>query len=339
MIRRLAIQIPGAVIKEGTRTVEFPSGGWVQVRSADGPDSLRGEGLSFVVVDEAAFLSERAWTEGLRPALADQKGGALIISTPNGRNWFWQLYQQAQADLSGEYAAWHFTSYDNPFLDPAEINSAKHSLPERVFRQEFMAEFMEDGAGVFRRVAEAATVGIGWPRIDGHTYVFGVDWARSNDYTVFAVLDLDTKALVCIDRFNDIDYATQMMRLRALNERWKPSLIIAEKNSMGGPLVEMLQNERLPVQAFTTTSQSKAQIVDTCVLAFERDDIHIINDPILVAELQAFEMERLPSGMIRYTAPEGMHDDCVMALCLAWSAVGQWAGQTIIKRKPIGMRA
>ena len=117
------------------------------------------------------------------------------------------------------------------------------------------------------------------------------------------------------------DYQTQVNRLSALWERYgRDTEIIAETNAMGGPIVEALQNAGLPVTPFTTTQASKSTIIDGLALAFERGDISLPANPVLIGELQAYESKRLPSGAMRYSAPEGMHDDCVMALALAWSA-------------------
>jgi len=92
---------------------------------------------------------------------------------------------------------------------------------------------------------------------------------------------------------------------------------------MGGPQVEELQRQGLPIQPFTTTNATKAQAIDALALAFEQSTIKIPNDPVFIGELQAYEGERLPSGMLRYSAPEGMHDDTVMALALAWQGVSE----------------
>lgn len=318
MIRRIAVQIPNTQIRESERMVILPTGGSVQVKSADNPDSLRGEGLNFVVIDECAFVKEDAWTDALRPALADRKGGALFISTPKGHNWFWRLWHNADG---AEWQAWRFTSYDNPFLDRKEIDAAREQLPERTFSQEFLAEFIDDAGGVFRRIAESATATHVDRAVPGGEYVVGVDWGKTSDFTAFAVLDVTQRALVYLDRFNQIDYAVQVGRLRALVERFRPGVIIAERNSIGDPLIEQLQRDGLPVQAFTTTNASKMRVIDALALAFERQEIRILPDPILIAELQSFEMERLSSGMLRYSAPDGLHDDTVMALALAWHGV------------------
>ena len=107
----------------------------------------------------------------------------------------------------------------------------------------------------------------------------------------------------------------------SLYEKFAPVTIIAERNSMGDPLIEQLQRRGLPVQPFNTTNATKARAVDDLALAFERGDIKIINDPVLISEHQAYEMERLPSGLMRYNAPSGMHDDTVMSTAIGWQGV------------------
>ena len=319
-LRRLAGQIPGAEVRKVDRQVILPGGGEVSVRSADNPDSLRGEGLDFVVLDECAFMSELAWNEALRPALADRQGKALFISTPKGRNWFWYLWQRGQ-EPGTEWHSWRFTSYDNPHIADSEIDAARTTLPDRVFRQEFLAEFIDDAGGVFRGVMAAATAKPQDGKQPGHDYAIGVDWGKHNDFTVLAVVDLTTSELCYIDRFNQIDYAVQTGRLKALASRFQPVTIIAESNAMGEPIIEQLQRDGLPVHPFKTTNATKTAIIDGLAMAFEQGAVKIIPDPVLIGELQAYEMERLPSGMLRYSAPEGMHDDMVMAVALAWSGV------------------
>lgn len=318
-LRQIAGKI-GAEIRKVDRQVILPGGGEVSVRSADNPDSLRGEGLDFVVVDECAFVPELAWTEALRPALSDRQGRAMFISTPKGRNWFWRLWQRGMDDTQGEWRSWQFPTSGNPFIAPTEIDAARRDLPERIYLQEYEAQFLEDAGGVFRRVMSVATATEADPE-EGHEYVMGVDWGKSNDFTVLAVGDLTAGRMVYLDRFNQIDYRVQRQRLQALADRYDPGVIIAESNSMGEPIIEQLQYDGLPVRGFTTTNATKAQIIEGLALAIERGEIALLNDPTLIAELQAYEMDRLPSGMVRYGAPEGMHDDTVMATALMYEAM------------------
>lgn len=320
LIRQLAQQVPGAQIRQGDQMVTMAGGGTVQVRSADDPQALRGEGLDFVVLDECAFIAEATWTEALRPALSDRRGGALFISTPKGRNWFWRLWQRGSQGDDGEWRSWRFSTGDNPYIAADEIDAARQSLPERIFRQEYLAEFMDDAGGVFRRVAEAATAQPVCQANGNHVYVAGLDWALHNDFTVMSIIDATTKTMVSMDRYNGVEYSVQRQRATAIYERFNVAVVVAEENAMGGPNNEALQASGMNVRRFTTTNATKASIIEDLAAAFERGEITILADPTLVAELQAFEMSRLPSGQMRYSAPEGMHDDCVMALALAWSA-------------------
>jgi len=331
LIKQLAVVIPGTELRQSERSIIFPGGGSVQIKSADKPDSLRGEGLDYLVMDECAFIKEDAWSEALRPALADRKGGALFISTPKGINWFFRIHNSGADD----WHHWSFPTSDNPYIDAAEIETAKTSLPERIFRQEFMAEFIDDAGGVFRNVMQCAIAEPQEAAIDGHSYIMGVDWGKHNDFTVLTILDTtgEIPRQAHTDRFNQIDYTLQVGRLKAVFDRFKPFSIIAERNSMGEPLIEQMARDGLPVQAFTTTNATKGQAIEALALAFERQEIGILNDPVTIGELQAYEMERLPSGMLRYNAAAGMHDDTVMSLALAYHGVyaasPAAAGQTV----------
>jgi len=319
-INSIAGGAEGVQVRKSDRSVEFSSGGWVSIYSGDNDVALRGEAFDILVIDEAAQMREETWTDVLMPTLADRDGKAILISTPKGRNWFWREWTTADGDYS---QAFQFPSYDNPMPSIQKAATmAKDRVTERTYRQEWMAEFVEDGGGVFRHVRAAVDPDV--QRIgsdNGTSYAIGCDWGRTNDATVFAVVDLDNGACVEIDRMLKTDYATQVRRLHAMWERYGSSAnIIAESNAMGGPIIETLQEEGLPVTPFATTVVSKPHIIQSLALAFEKRDITILDEPVLIDELEAFEGYRMASGAMRYTAPQGTHDDCVIALALAWSA-------------------
>lgn len=319
-VRGLAVQVPGTQVSESEKRVTLSTGGWVQVRSADNPDSLRGEGLDFVVVDEAAFVAEEAWAEALRPALADRRGRALFISTPKGRNWFWRAYERGRSLGDASWRSWTAPTSANPFIAPDEILAARDGMPERVFRQEFEAAFVEDGGGVFRGIRPAATARRLTSGEPGRRYVGGLDLAKSEDFSVLTILDDEAGEVVFVDRFNAIDYTIQKQRVVAACERFRPVQLVVERNSIGEPIIEDLQRAGLPVFPFTTTHASKSQVIDALALAFERGEIKVPNDTVVVGELEAYEMERLPGGTFRYSAPAGLHDDIVMSIAFAWHA-------------------
>ena len=154
---------------------------------------------------------------------------------------------------------------------------------------------------------------------DGSTVVFGIDWAYSHDFTVIVVLDVVTNTMLYMDRFNGTDYTLQRERIQALASRFDPMVVISETNSMGRPNNEELRKAGLPVQDFTTTNSTKAVIIESMAGAFERGVLTVLNDPVLIGELQAYEGKQLPGGATRYSAPAGMHDDIVIALALAYS--------------------
>lgn len=319
LIRRLAAQVPGAVIRQGDRVVLFTNGGEVAVRSADNPDSLRGEGLDFVVFDECAFIQEAAWVEAVRPALADRLGRALFISTPKGHNWFWRLWQRCIDDKDHEWRGWQLPTADNPYIATTEIDAARAGLPERIFRQEFMAEFLDDAGGVFRRVMEAAVLSPQAPK-PGRAYVAGVDIANEADFTVISIFDATERAQVHLDRFNRVGYVALEDRIAAAYQRWGLQTIVIEDNSIGQPVIDHLRRRGLRIVPFHTSTVTKMPLIQALQSAFEHDAIRILNDPVQINELQAYESKRNASGY-SYSAPEGLHDDTVMAMAFAWHAL------------------
>lgn len=328
-LKQLARQVPGTFIRESDHLVVFATGGSVQVRSGDEPDSLRGEGLDYVVLDEAAFMAEEVWTHAVRPALSDRRGRALFISTPSGRNWFWQLYERGLADERGEWRSFHFTTADNPHISADEIEEARRQLPERVFRQEYLAEFAEDSGAVFRNVATVSrlqplSLDAIRQQHAGHELVLGVDWGKSDDYTVFSLVCATCRQQLLLERSNRQDYQFQLQRLRALvrDLGLQRTMVVAERNAMGEPLLEQLWRAGLQVRPFTTTASSKPPLIEALVLALERGELLLLDDAVQQRELQSYTIAlNRVTGHPTYAAPPGLHDDTVMALALAWYGV------------------
>jgi len=130
--------------------IKLVNGATISLKGADRPETMRGVSLKFLVLDEYADMKPDVFEQILRPALADQKGCAMFIGTPMGRNHFYELYKYAELDDDPTYKAWHFTSYDNPLLDKDEIDIAKRSMSSYAFRQEFMASFEARGSEMFK---------------------------------------------------------------------------------------------------------------------------------------------------------------------------------------------
>jgi len=305
-------------------------GGTVECWSLDDPDAGRSRKYRRVVIDEAALVRnlEQVWQASIRPTLSVLEGDAWFFSTPKGMDFFYGLFQLGQDPLQPEWASWQLPSSANPFISAAEIESARKDMPERTFAQEYLAQFLSlDNAAVFRGVRAVARLQPRPPE-RGHQYVFGIDWGRSEDFTVISVLDASTQEQVLVDRFSQIDYEFQTERLHRIAAAYKPRQIIAEANAMGTPIIERLQRgyrtlvgdprPPLPVTPFVTTNATKAAIVIDLSVAIEGGAITLLEDAVQTGELLAFESTVLPSRLLRYAAPAGQHDDCVVALALAY---------------------
>ena len=304
---------------ETKRLIEF-NGGRIRVKTGSDADVLRGEDADLLILDECARLDPAAWYEVGAPMLADRDGTAVFISTPMRKNWFYLLYQRAKTDTSARYSAWHFTSLANPHLNKQAMADLTTDMTEEAYRQEILAEFLESGGEVFRNVERSATL----QRAEPYTgqFVFGLDWAQKVDYTVITVMDIERKCMVDMERFNGVSWALQRGRVKAMCDKWKPQVIVAEANSIGSPNIEALQNEALPVYSFDTTPVSKPPLIESLVLAFERNEIAILDDGVLTGELAAYERKVSPAtGRSQYSAPQGLHDDCVISLALAWHGI------------------
>jgi hypothetical protein len=334
---------------------EFPGGGQIFFRSLDDPDNARGFTADGVAVDEAQDCEERAWYEVLRPMLMDTHGEAWLQGTPKGRNYFWREYSRITDPDNHEAridsAAWQIPTlgveitpnglvrkphpYENPHIPFAEVKNLFATMTEMRFRQEILAEFIDDAGGVFRGVMACATAP--HPRdVKPYrgTFVIGVDWGKSKDFTVLTCIDVTKRQVVDLDRFNQIDWHVQRARLHAMYRKWKDATgsvsVVAEQNSIGSVLIsELARGDKaqglgpIPVRAFETNNTSKGEIIERLAMFIENKRLSYPNIPSLVNELQAFESTRLPSGLLRYGAPEGEHDDHVMSLAIACEGLGE----------------
>lgn len=206
---------------------------------------------------------------------------------------------------------------ENPNIPFAEIEALWEAVPERAFRQEILAEFVEDG-GVFRNVRAVSVLAPDAPRA-GHVYCCGIDWGRTHDFTVFSVWDATDKRQVWLERLTGLDFLTQAARLLALCEKWRPAMMLAESNSIGRPMIDYLQRAGEPVRGFEMTQAAKLRLIDEYALGFERQAFQLLDDPRQLEEHEAYEQHTLPGGLLRFSAPAGGHDDTVIANALAWS--------------------
>lgn len=301
---------------------ELRNGGTIEIHSADDPDTLRGPNVHFLVLEEAAQMSDYAVNSVLMPSLAVTRGRAIMISTPKGKNWFYHRFLAGLDPLVPNTASFHATCYDNPYVDQAFVESEKARFSGRHFAQEYLAEFLADGGEVFRRVRECTNGSLALPvePIPGKRYTIGVDWAKYHDFTVMTVLDVHSRKVVAWDRFNHLDYNIQISRLADLAKTYNQAYVLMDASNESS-LVDICMTEGIRnVEGFKFTYESKKNVVDALVVGIERGELTIPNIPQLIAELEAFEYTKTNAGNIRAAAPEGegYYDDCVISLALAW---------------------
>jgi hypothetical protein len=287
--------------------IDFSNGGQIEFFTGERLDNLRGRKFHLVIIDEASFIPdlENGWNNSIRPTLTDFKGKAVFLSTPKGKNFFYSLFMKAGEN---DWASFKFTSYDNPHIDPKEIDDARMQLPEVVFEQEYMANPAENSANPFGSKFIRACIK---PISNQQIIAFGIDLAKSVDHT--AIIGLDNSGNVAyFDRFQ-MDWHNTKENIKRLPR----SPILIDSTGVGDPITEDLKREGIMIEGLKFTSQSKQQLMEGLATAIQQNRIGF-PDGVIVKELEIFEYIFSSHG-VRYSAPSGFHDDCVMALALAWS--------------------
>ena len=297
--------------------------------SADNPESILGLGFQGIVVDEAARIDHDVWTYTIRPTLAQTLGWAMLISTPNGRGWFYDMHTRGKDPSETDYASFHFPSCSNPFFPAAEWEEAKRTMPQDVFRQEYQAEFLEDSAGVFRGV-EDCLVDAEAPQCPD--VVIGCDLAKHTDYTVLIAMDRKTGGCIAWDRFNHLDWPIEKERIVSFY-RQHPGLLVLDATGIGDPIYDDLRHVIRSIQPVKLNNLNKAQMIQRLIVAIEQRQISWPREwEALTNELKRYEYKITANGAITYNAPGGYHDDCVIALAMANSERFQfkWGGEVAI---------
>jgi hypothetical protein len=283
-----------------------PNEGSIEFFTGERLDNLRGRKFHLVIVDEAAFIPdlEDGWNNSIRPTLTDYEGKAVFLSTPRGKNFFYSLFMKQGEN---DWQSFKFSTYDNPHINPREIDEARIQLPEVVFEQEYMANPSENSANPFGNAFIKRCV----KPISAQPIVcYGIDLAKSVDYTVIIGLDKDGN-VAYFDRFQ-MDWHNTKETIKRL----PPAPIVVDSTGVGDPILEDLMREGVNIEGLKFTSQSKQQLMEGLASAIQQGRIGF-PEGVIVDELDVFEYQFTAHG-VRYSAPSGFHDDTVMALALAW---------------------
>ena len=293
--------------------LNFTTGSTMLFYSAEAYDSIRGETFDALVGDEVAFWKPEAWNEVLKATVLVKGKKVLLLSTPKGKNQFYTLFNQSINN--DNYHSFYGTSFDNPFIERSEIEDARRMLPDHIFRQEYLAEFLDDASSVFRNIKECIDTGE-----ETRTLFAGVDLGRADDYTVLTIVDQNNREVYC-ERWRHLEWSTIISNVVTQLNKYKPNVLI-ESNGAQDAIYEQIRDKvtynKSKVKPFVTTSKSKQAIVENLIVAFENKEIGIIGKDWQISELEAFTYEyNLKTRQIKYSAPSGLHDDYVMsrAIC------------------------
>lgn len=321
---------------ERLAVVRNMGGGLTEIRgkTAENPVSLLGEGLDWLIIDEAARVKPDTWERFLSARLLDKKGWALLISSPKGKGWYYDAFRMGQKGLHG-FESWNSPTWTNPIIDRAELEVIRARIPEAIFRQEYGAEFMEGAGQVFRNVRDLATIDAWAEPVAGAKYVAGLDLARVNDYTVLVVLDARARRVVHVERFTRLDWKVQVARIGTVTQRYGNCYTLVDSTGAGEPVYEALLEAGIRADGYSFTAASKSALVHNLALQCERGEITFPRYelwPEGIEEIEAFEFTVTEQGNVKTGAPAGQHDDCVCALMLAaWAAKDVGRGFEIVE--------
>ena len=323
VMKSLARQFPEEyiTIREVEKRIEFSNGGSIQIKSADKPERLRGAGgLSLIVFDEAAYQSKETW-ETVRPILSDSLGQALFISTPNGMNWFYELYENAK--LKDDWKVHHYPTESNPNIRPEELFQAREELGSLVYAQEFLAEFTEVGHMFKREWFKYYDTIAG----EDPEYILGDEVVKHSELSIFGTMDtaLSIKEtadysvimtvgstpsgkLLVMDVFRARLEAPELLpQIEAKISEYNMSWLGVEDSSFGLGIIQMARRQGLPIRNLKADKSKTARAVPAAA-GVENGSIWFLKNAKWLVEFER-ELTSFPSS--------GSHDDMVDALAYA----------------------
>lgn len=284
------------------------NGNTIDFGSSERPELLEGFGYDVAVINEAGIVLKKArlWDNTIYPMIKHAK--VRGIGTPKGKNKFESLYRQ--------YPHYSFSAYDSPFWTKEEIEEAKRTMTQEAFRQEILAEFIEGAGAVFRNINDNIGGTLLLDPIDGKRYVLAADLAKHSDFTVIMIGDTETRQVVYHDRFNQIDWGLQKSRIISAYKKFKCSSGVIDATGVGDGIFDDLTSAGLNLEGFKFTATTKQELVSNLSVAMDNKTIHYPKIETLIDELEMYAYEQRANGTFSYSAPEGFHDDEVMAIAL-----------------------
>lgn len=324
------------VKSQDERRIEFTkNGSKILFFTAQNPDSLVGDAIDGVVVNEAGLIENPdIWNQMIRPALGVKEGIGIFVSTPRNKNWFYDLFNLGkrsckkwdidweQRDMSCDHKNSYHT-FQNPttpetsLMSREEILLAKESpgMTHQKFRMEYLAEFLEESSEVFRNFRKCIKGSLEDPR--DKSYYIGVDLGKQRDFTVITVIDRDKNHVVHFDRFNGVDWPVIENRVASVASKYRGKTIV-DGTGVGDAICSNLRRRIHNLEVVVINNARKVEMVENLISAIEHEDISFPDIPELTQELSDFTYKLTPSGNVQYHGRMDAHDDCVISLALAY---------------------
>lgn len=337
IMMRLVKQVPGCrIVQQPDYIIEFPGGGIIQLHTTGtgtSYDSLRGEGLDFLVIDECADVPEEAWTEALYPALMDKLGGALFIGTPKGRNWFWKLWRDAEHDP--EWERWQLASHANPMLDRDELRKREIKASNRIWKQEYLAEFVTFEGRVYENFDPAGPMV--FHEMDPsiyHAHWGGIDFGFRNPCAFVVGAENAESQIDIVDEHYDDRMKTEdiITHVRELTEKYGVRQWWAD--AANPQMIDELQDAGLPVEASPRSSggqetfvQHEVRLVDG-LLQEDPPAIRFFepNTPNCIREHDGYRYAKIREGTQEKESPKKVDDHSCNAVQYLIHGLDEWYG-------------
>jgi phage FluMu gp28-like protein len=300
-----------------SKTIKLPNHSYIDLRSAERPENIEGFGYDYVVLNEAGIIlkNENLFYKTIQPMTKNAL--VRLVGTPKGKNLFFKLFHTNDKN----FKSFRFTCFDSKFWNKEDLLQIQKQVPELVWRQEYLAEFVDNSSTVFlnfEKCVEDYKIPVDIQK--NQRYFMGVDLAKFTDYTVITVLD-ETGKLIDWQRFNQIDYTYQKTKIIEIQKKYNADVLI-DSTGVGAAVFDDLKRVLgNKINGFNFTNVSKKELIENLIYAFEQKKIKIPKIPELINELEIFEYKINKSGLVSYAAPDGFNDDCVISLALAYQLI------------------
>ena len=312
---------PAGLVKSANKAdfiIQLINGTTIYFKSSERPETIRGLSINYAFIDEAQDCKDIAWKQSILPTLSAAGKKCIITGTPKRKNWFYDVFMLGKSQTHTNHKSYHGSSVDSPYVSKEFIEEQKRTLPPKIFKQEFLAEWQDNEGAVFQGLDKVCINEV-WPDQNQSKVYAGLDIGNKGDYSVLTIID-ELGRVLYMWRDNRIEYSQIADKVSEICRHYKVRDLLVETNGVGDPVFEMIKKKYSRTSPLFQTNQTKENIIrrlmgDIQDTTLELPSFNLF--PTLQEELEIFEYEVLPSGKIRYTHPQGFHDDTVLSLAIA----------------------